>query len=122
MIKCPPKEKQWLSWIYVAVWTLCLFSVIPMARLIQEYVYQTWGRELFTYGVISVTMIALAVSITYVYRLRLNSRTSYFWLIAVAGIIFAYTLALGKQQPEESVHFILFGMLGVLVYRARLIG
>ena len=118
MIKCPTKEKQWLSWLYVAIWTLCVFSVIPMARLIQKYVYQTWGRELFTYGVISVTMIALAVSIIYVYRLRLNSRTSYFWLIAVAGIIFAYTLALGKQQPEESVHFILFGVLGVLVYRA----
>ena len=118
MIKCPPKEKQWLSWLYVAIWTLCIFSVIPMARLIQKYVYQTWGRELFTYVVISVTIIALAVSIIYVYRLRLNSRTSYFWLIAVAGIIFVYTLDLGKQQPEESVHFILFGVLGVLVYRA----
>jgi hypothetical protein len=118
MIRHPPKEKPWLSWLYVAVWTLSLFSVIPMARLIQRYVYQTWGRDLFTYGVISVTMIALAVSIIYVYRLRLNSRTSYFWLIAVAGIFFAYTLDLGKRNPVESVHFILFGVLGILVYRA----
>ncbi len=118
MIKRPPKEKQWLSWLYVAVWTLCIFSVIPMARLVQRYVYQTWGRDLFTYGVISVIITALAVAVIYVYRLRLDSRTSYFWLIAVAGIFFAYTLDLGKRNPEESVHFIQYGVLGVLVYRA----
>lgn len=118
MIKRLPKEKQWLSWLYVAVWTLCIFSVIPIARLIQEYVYQTWGRELFTYGVISVIITVLAIAVIYVYRFRLNSRTSYFWLIAVAGIFFTYTLDLGKRNPVESVHFILFGVLGVLVYRA----
>ncbi len=118
MIKCSPKEKPWLSWLYVAVWTLCIFSVIPMARRIQQYVYQTWGRDLFAYGVIFVTITALAVAAVYVYRNRPESLSSYFWLISVAGIIFAYTLKLGKQQPEESVHFILFGVLGVLVYRA----
>jgi hypothetical protein len=118
MIKCPPKEKQWLSWLYVAVWTLYIFSVIPLARLIQQYVYQTWGRDLFTYGVMSVTITALAVALVYVYRFRLNSCISYFWLIAVAGVFFVYTLDLGKQAPEESVHFILFGVLGILVYRA----
>jgi len=118
MIKRPPNEKQWLSWLYVAVWSLCIFSVIPMARLIQQYVYQTWGRDLFTYGVISVTIIALAVAVVYVYRNRPESSSSYFWLIAVAGIFFVYTLELAKRSSEESVHFVLFGVLGVLVYRA----
>jgi VanZ family protein len=118
MIKRPPKGKQWLSWLYVVVWSLCIFSVIPIARLIQQYVYQTWGRDLFTYGVIFVTIMAFAVAVVYVYRNRLDTRSSYLWLIVVASIVFAYTLDLGKQQPEESVHFILFGMLGVLVYRA----
>jgi hypothetical protein len=118
MIRHPPKEKPWLSWLYVAVWTLCLFSIIPMARLIEQYVYQTWGRDLFTYGVISVIITALAVTVFYVYRIQLGSRTRYFWLIAVAGIFFFYTLVLGKRNPVESVHFILFGVLGGLVYRA----
>jgi hypothetical protein len=118
MIKRPPKEKQWLSWLYVAVWTLSIFSVIPLARQIQEYVYQVWGRDLFTYGVMSVTITALAAALVYVYRLQLDSRTRYFWLIAVAGIFFTYTLDLGKRNPVESVHFILFGVLGILVYRA----
>ena len=118
MIKCPPKEKQWLSWLYVTVWTLCIFSVIPMARPVQRYVYQTWGRDLFTYGVISVIIAVLAVAAIYVRRFRPVSFNNYFWLIAVAGIFFTYTLDLGKQQPEESVHFVLFGVLGLLVYRA----
>jgi hypothetical protein len=83
MIRHPPKEKPWLSWLYVAVWTLCLFSIIPMARLIEQYVYQTWGRDLFTYGVISVIITALAVTVFYVYRIQLGSRTRYFWLIVV---------------------------------------
>jgi len=118
MIKHLPKEKQWLSWLYVAIWTLYLFSIIPMARFVQQYVYQTWGRELFTYGVLFVIITALAVAVIYVFRIRPDSRTSYFWLIAVAGIFFTYTLDLGKRNPVESVHFILFGVLGILVYRA----
>ena len=97
---------------------IILFSVIPMARLIQEYVYQTWGRDLFTYGVISVTIMALAVAVIYVYRIRLDSRTSYFWLIAVAGIFLPIPWIWENSSPEESVHFILFGVLGILVYRA----
>jgi VanZ family protein len=66
----------------------------------------------------SVTITTLAVTVFYVYRIQLGSRTRYFWLIAVAGIFFFYTLDLGKRNPVESVHFILFGVLGVLVYRA----
>lgn len=118
MIKRPPRENQWLSWLYVAVWTLFVFSLIPLARRIEYYIHQTWGRELFTYGVLAVIISALVVAVIYVYRLRLNSRAGYVWLIGVAGIFFIYTLDLGKQNRVESVHFILFGVLGILVYRA----
>lgn len=118
MIKSPPQEKQWLSWLYVVVWTLIIFGTIPAARAIQEYVSQEWGRDLFTYGVAAVTAMALTVAVVYVRCFRPASCSSYFWLIAIAGIFFGYTLELGKQSPEEAVHFIQYGVLGVLIYRA----
>ncbi len=118
MIKSPPQEKQWLSWLYVAVWTLFIYMAIPLARTIQQYVRQEWGSDLFTYGVAAITVITLAVTVIYVRSFRLASLSSYFWLIIIAGIFFGYTIVLGTKNPEESVHFVQYGVLGVLVYRA----
>jgi len=118
MIKQPPQEKQWLSWLYVASWTLMVFAAIPLARTIQQYVSEEWSRDLFTYGVAAVTVMALVIAVIYLRCFRPVSRSSYFWLIAIAGIFIGYTLDLAKLAPEEAVHFIQYGVLGILVYRA----
>jgi hypothetical protein len=36
----------------------------------------------------------------------------------VAAIFVVYTIKLGKRNPEEAIHFIQYGVLGVFVYRA----
>ncbi len=118
MIKRPPQEKQWQSWLYVVLWTLVIFVTIPLARAIQQYVYQEWNRDIFTYAVLLTVGVSLVAAIIYVRRNRLSSRSSYLWLIAVSGILIFYTIDLGKQSPEEAVHFVQYGVLGMLVYRA----
>ena len=40
------------------------------------------------------------------------------WLLSVAAVSLGYTLELGEKSPEEALHFIQYGVLGVLVYRA----
>ncbi len=118
MIKRPPQEKQWQSWLYVVLWTLVIFVTIPLARAIQQYVYQEWNRDIFTYAVLLTVGVSLVAAIIYVRRNRLSSRSSYLWLIAVSGILIFYTIDLGKRSPEEAVHFVQYGVLGMLVYRA----
>ena len=118
MFERPPSEKQWLSWLYVVFWILFIFVTIPLARTIQKYVAQQWSRDLFTVVVASITAVAFVAALIYVRRFRKAYRSNYFWLTAIAGIFFGYTIELGKQSPEEAIHFVQYGVLGILVYRA----
>ena len=118
MIKIPPQEKQWLSWLYVVVWTLIIFMTIPLARAIQQFVYQEWSRDLFTYVVLALTLMGFLAAVNYIRQFRSASRSNIIWLAAVTGIFIVYTIQLGKMNPEEAIHFVQYGVLGILVYRA----
>jgi hypothetical protein len=62
-------------------------------------------------------LLAFGSSIFYLRRLRVASRSSYFWLFATAAIFVGYTIHL-RNSPEEAVHFLQYGLLGILTYRA----
>lgn len=118
MLESPPQGRQWLAWLYVVIWSLIIFVTIPLARGFQKFVTQQWSRDAFTYAVVVVIVSALTAAIFHVRRLRPTSRSSYFWLTAIGALFFGYTIELGNRAPEEAVHFIQYGMLGILVYRA----
>ena len=115
MLKNPPREKEWVSWLFVGLWTLIIFLTIPFARAIQKFVYLHWGRETFAYVVIGVIVAACAVGVIHLLRVRMSLR-SYVWLLAISAIFVKYTTEL--TSPEESFHFIEYGLLGFLAYRA----
>jgi hypothetical protein len=106
-----------MSWLYVAIWSLVIFATIPVARVLQKFVSQRWGRETFTYVVLVGILMALGSSIFYLRRLRAASRSSYFWLFATAAVFVGYTIYL-RKAPEEAIHFLQYGLLGILSYRA----
>ena len=115
MLKNPPREKEWVSWLFVGLWTLIIFLTIPFARAIQKFVYLHWGRETFAYVVIGVVVAACAAGVIYLLRTRMTLR-SYVWLLVISAIFVKYTIEL--TSPEESLHFIEYGLLGFLAYRA----
>ena len=117
MLESLPRGKEWMSWLYVAIWSLIIFATIPVGRVLQKFVAQRWGRETFTYVVLVGIVIAFGSSIFYLRRLRAVSRSSYFWLFATAAIFVGYTIYL-RNAPEEAVHFLQYGLLGILTYRA----
>ena len=114
----PPQETPLVSWLYVVIWTLVIFVTIPLARAIQKFITMQWSRELFTYVVIVTTAMAFVSAVIYVRRFLPASRSSYFWLASVTAIFLGYTVKLGRGAPEEAIHFIQYGLLGILVYRA----
>jgi hypothetical protein len=104
--------------LYVVIWTLVIFVTIPFAREIQKFVTMQWSRELFKYVVIVSTAMAFVSAVIYVRRCLPASRSSYFWLTLTTAIFLGYTVELGRKAPEEAIHFIQYGLLGILVYRA----
>jgi hypothetical protein len=118
MLDSPPGEKQWLSWLYVTIWSLMIYLTIPFARVIQKFVSRQWSSDLFTYGVLSAILLAIVILAVHIIRYRPISRSGYFWISTVGVVFIVYTIKLGEENPEEAVHFIQYGVLGVLAYRA----
>jgi len=116
MFNSLPKEKERVSWLFFALWSLIIFLTIPIARTVQELVRQHWGRATFTYVVIAVVILAAVAAIFY--RLRVSVSTgSSVWLAFVSTVFIGYTIRL-SAAPEEAVHFIEYAVLGSLIYRA----
>ncbi len=119
MLQLPPKGKPWAAWATVCFWSLLIFLTIPLARNISELVSAQWGRSLFTYLVLFAIAASVVALIGQAIRQRLHlSAQGLIWLALIAGIFLGYTLLLGSKSPEESVHFIQYGILSVFVYRA----
>lgn len=117
MLQGPPRGKEWASWLFAGLWSIIIFVTIPAARTLQEFVEARWGGEIFTYLVILTIIIAGVVAVTHLLRLRAASRSGYIWILVVLGIFVGYTIEL-RNYPEEAVHFVQYGLLGLLVYRA----
>ena len=112
-----PAESERRSWLYVCLWSLLIFLTVPVARAIQAYVSEHWGRDLFLYTVVIIIVLLLIVSLRLIIRRRTATALNYIWLIGIATVFIAYTFQL-RGNPEEALHFVQYGILSILIYRA----
>ena len=102
----------------VALWSVIIFLTIPFARAVQKRVAgSSYGSTAFRDAVIVLLLLALVVAVLAIRRAGAGPWTRYLWLAIVIGIFVDYTVEL-KSSPEEAVHFIEYGVLGLLIYRA----
>ena len=114
----PPRESEFLSWLFVAVWSGVIYVTIPFVRIGVRYVREEWGRETFTYGVTVAVVLAAAAGIALLLSSRRRSWAAYAWLLGVAGLVVYLTFDLQEDSPEEAVHYLQYGILSLLLYRA----
>ncbi len=105
-------------WMYVASWTLFIYLTIPLARSLQGWVYQHLGRSTFLYVVFAALVTGVVVAVC---RLRGQAApvraSSWWWLAGVACALAGGTWHL-RANPEEAMHFVQYGVLSFLLYRA----
>lgn len=113
-----PRESEFLSWSYVVVWSLTIYATIPFVRVGVKYVRGEWGREAFTYFVAAVVILATAASVILLLKSGRRSVAGTGWLLGVGGVIVYLTLDLRAGSPEEAVHYLQYGLLSLLLFRA----
>ena len=118
VLREPPKGKQVWAWLAVCIWTLIIFTTIPLARSIIDAVSEELDRSFFMYVVLFVIGISFVLSMVYLLRKRALALRKLIWLVLPASIFVAYTIHLSTKSPEEAIHFVQYGVLGLLVYRA----
>ena len=108
-------SKEWLA---VAVWITVIFAAIPFVRTLREAFAVRWPVELLAFAVMTIVAAAAAVTLVVSQRYRHSIRwADVAWLSGIAAVLIVWTRSL-MGQPEEAVHFLEYGVLGVLLYRA----
>lgn len=107
-----------MPWIWVILCSFFIFLTIPFARGIQRFVYNAFGKELFTYTILIIVLIAfIALLYLFIFRLRIRRFSQYIWLAASAALYSYFTIKL-KEHPEEAFHFLEYGVLSYLFFIA----
>lgn len=112
------RAKRRLAWLAVALCTLSIYLVIPVARAIQRIVTAGPGRSFFAIGVIVAVALGAAGAVyVLAFRLKIRSVSRYIWLAAVGSAYIVLTVQRWKV-PEEAVHFLEYGLLGYFLFKA----
>ncbi len=112
-------KKAWPSYTLAILYTLLIFLTIPYVRPIQKYVYSNLGKSAFGYFVLIILGVGFIGTFFYLKHSsgRKISKQNYLWLFLVFSLYGYFTITLWKA-PEEAIHFIEYGLLSYLVYRA----
>jgi Ca2+/Na+ antiporter len=109
---------NWTSWVWVMLCAGGIYATIPLARGFQQMVYETFGKEFFTYTVFIIIASGLVTLLYFfIFRLRIKRVSQYVVLIFCAGLYMYFTVQLGSH-PEEAIHFLEYALLSFFVFRA----
>ncbi len=112
------KKREKLAWILAVIWIGVIFTGIPQARKIQSLVETFCGRGAFTYIVFGALAVCTLCGIRHIHKPQNSIKlASWGWLILIAAVFFSWTIKL-RGNPEESFHFIEYGMLSILIFWA----
>ena len=111
-----------LRWLAVFAWVAVIFAAIPFVLSLREYFVARWPAELIGIGVILVVVALCAAGLIFLRRRRRRLPfTDAALLLVVTTVLVIWTWRL-MGQPEEAVHFLEYGVLGVLLFRALRMG
>lgn len=118
MFQAPPREGPVCSWFLVGACSLLIFSAIPLARPMLRWADAHGGSNNLRWLALAVIVSAAALAAFYLYRrLKRLTWTRLGWLAVVVGF-FVYLVLEKMKAPSEALHFIEYGLLGLLALRA----
>lgn len=105
-------------WSAAVLWVAVIFTAIPFVRSLRNWYADRWDPLLIGWGVAVVLVAAAGFAIAWARRQQFEPRAhSLIWLSAVTAVMVVWTLSL-RRSPEETIHFLEYGVLAVLLHRA----
>ena len=116
MLDKPPKEPEVFSWAYVVTGALVIYCTIPVARSLRRVVQEHIGREYFLYFAAFFVLLAGFFALRHLQKRNLPFNAK-LCLIVIFLAFMGYIYSL-RAIPEEAIHIMQYGVLGILVFRA----
>lgn len=114
----PDFKKKAAAWTGVAVWTLVLFAAIPFAREMQGRLERFAGPRICLAAVVVAGLscvVAMLAGLVRGPRARVARRIG---ALILVGVLSAGVLLTQLQSSAEAIHFLEYGLLGFLLFRA----
>lgn len=105
------------DWLAVVAWSALVLATVPLARRIEGVVESLWGEQAFLVVVLAAIGAGLALAARALRRVGRLSPVRIGWLVAVGSVYVAGTWSL-RHNPVEALHFLQYGVLGALAFRA----
>lgn len=106
------------AWWAAFAWGVVIIASVPVARVLQDAVRASLGRQAYLVVVLVVLALALAAGAWATWRsIGPRAWRRLPWLGVSGAVCAGYVWHL-RHAPEEALHFVEYGVLGLLLYRA----
>ena len=99
-------------------WTGVIYATIPMARMIQRWVSANFGADTFSWTVYGVVAITFGIAWRWFSQQAIPGTARAKVVLVLLAAAFAYGTWFLRARPEEALHFVQYGLLSALAYRA----
>jgi hypothetical protein len=100
-------------WVFIVFYIAIIYITLPVVRPVLKFLYASLGRDMLSV-VVNITFILMSAIIV-LFSLRKGSLRAF--LISIPFMIFiAGTMMI--DLPQERVHFLEYGLLGILMVKA----
>lgn len=104
------------AWVAVAALSVGIFATVPVARAVQHLVDGLGGRIWFLVVVVACFAVGLFSVLHALRRRGATVRHQAVWVAVAAA--YAWAAFALRRAPEESIHLLEYGLLGILAWRA----
>ena len=106
------------AWISTTSWVLLIFATVPVIRKVQEWIAANAGSQIFGYATLAALAGGAVLGIYILYRRPSPLQwRQILWLAAVTAVAMWWARGLWSR-PEEAVHLVEYGVLGLLLAHA----
>jgi VanZ family protein len=114
------KGKKFNRWLHVVLCTIIVYLTLPVGPVIRDYFYNTFGKLFVIYVVAVILASGLIMALVHIFRRwrqRGFSLSQLVWFLVV-GYLYWFALRRTFKIPIESIHFVEYGILSLLIFRA----
>ena len=113
-----PRGTEIRSWLGVAAWVTLIYATIPLARSIQEFIRDRGGKTVFLWLTFLCFAAAAGWIVRATFRKQWRGRPAQIFVLAAIGGLFCWLTWSLRANPEEAFHFVQYGVLSLLLFRA----
>ena len=103
-------------WIIIAIYIFLIYSTLSITRPILNFLYASLGQKSLSI-IVNIIFVVITVFIIYFLRKKNEFKISFLFLLIILFLIILFLIS-RIERPEERIHFLEYGILGVLIFKA----